>query len=566
MVKIIKFVYPYIVFIGLSLLNPALSFGQNSNTDTTPGNSSKQEEKVINQLVLISERIDFVRKQLNQLEKKSQTKEVSKQKEELELELNSLKKNFEARAAQTVPQDNSINGSEKMSWTDELQEITKPLLQSIHDLSEKPRKIGALENKISELETQIEEYLAAEKNLELILQKPEIQSIKNSRKRQNLIEKIEQLKTRYNSKLLELELEEALRNLDAIKQDKQTLWELFSDSAGEFARVRGLNISIALAAFVVSFILLSAIYKAIRGKGGLTQKLDPKLRKVFKTTFSVLAITISLGAGLFSLYLRNDWLLLSIAILILFAIIWTSRQLIPQFIQELKVIMNLGSIREGERIIWGGVPWFIEEIGFFVSLSNPKLESGLLQIPVGKFLDLDSRPIIENEEWFPTEKNDYVMLEDGAYGYVESQTLERVVLQRLGSPKYYPTTDFLQLKPVNLSKGFLLYLEFGLDYGIQDKICDEIPELFENELKKSLQTYFLEEPPGISSLSVYFNQAAASSLNLIVFVKVDGRYASSYYSIKREINKNMVRVCNENNLSIPFNQLTVHKAGESDTN
>ncbi len=555
--RVIRVAYLYLVFLILFSLNPGLGFGQDTTSDTN---------QIYDQLVLISERIDTIREELNKLGKKNQTNEVVKQSKELDLELNVLKKNFEARATQIAPKDLLANDSGKINWTSELQEIAKPLLQSIHELSKKPRKIGELENKIGELETQIEQYQVAEKNLNLILQQREKESVKNPQKHQNLLDKIEQLKTRYNSKLLELELEETQKNLGVIKQDKQTFWELFSDSAGEFFRVRGLNITIALAAFIVSFILLNTLSKTIRRKGGLPSKLDPKLRKVLKTTFSVVAITVSLGAGLFALYLRNDWLLFSIAILILFAIIWTSRQLIPQVIQELKIIMNLGSIREGERVIWGGVPWLIEEIGFFVTLSNPKLESGLLQIPVGKFMDLDSRPIIENEEWFPTDKNDYVMLEDGAYGLVESQTMERVILQRLGSPKYYPTADFLQLKPLNLSKGFLLILEFGLDYGIQDKICETIPELFENELKKSLQTYFLEEPPGISSLSVYFNEAAASSLNLIVLAKVDGKHANSYYSLKREINKIMVRICNENNLSIPFNQLTVHTSGENDTN
>jgi hypothetical protein len=96
-----------------------------------------------------------------------------------------------------------------------------------------------------------------------------------------------------------------------------------------------------------------------------------------------------------------------------------------------------------------------------------------------------------------------------------------------------------------------------LDYGVQNDICEKIPALFEEGLKKNLEKYYSTEPPAILSLYVYFSEAAASSLNLIVVAAFHGKYAEDYYPLKWEINKIMVQICNENNFTIPFTQLTV---------
>lgn len=162
----------------------------------------------------------------------------------------------------------------------------------------------------------------------------------------------------------------------------------------------------------------------------------------------------------------------------LIALGWTSRQLIPKFLQELRLILNFGTVREGERMFWKGVPWLVKEIGVNAILMNPRLEGGLINLPVGELIGQHSRPFVKEEEWFPTDTGDWVILSDDTYGKVLSQTPEQVILENLGSRKYYLSPEFLTLKPKNLSSGFTLRIKFGLDYGVQSRICHELPDLF----------------------------------------------------------------------------------------
>jgi len=167
---------------------------------------------------------------------------------------------------------------------------------------------------------------------------------------------------------------------------------------------------------------------------------------------------------------------------------------------------------------------------------------------------------VENEPWFPTRLNDWVLLGDDCYGKVEYQTMEQVVinLKEGGALKYYKTEDFLAQNPVNISNGFEYSIEFGLDYEIQARICDEIPVLFTTEIKRHLQLYFEGDDPNFYALEVLLDSAGESSLNMVVEVYVHGRLAHLYDECRREILTTLVRICNEHGLGIPFNQLTVH--------
>ena len=122
------------------------------------------------------------------------------------------------------------------------------------------------------------------------------------------------------------------------------------------------------------------------------------------------------------------------------------------------------------------------------------------------------------------------------------------------------TSEFLTLKPRNLSSGYLIVIKFGLDYSIQNKICDEIPSLFQSNLEKKFRDKLKSQPPIIKYLEVRFDHAGPSSLDLIILAGVDGNHAAEYYSLKREIYKTLVATCNAEGLTIPFNQMTLTMA------
>ncbi len=530
-------------------------------------------EKLRFQLLQVTKMSSLNREELKSLQKKDPTREVTDRVEQLQNELDDLNKNFETLATQLHATDIPAQQITELGWLDELQEITRPLLKALREITQRPRRIDNLKARIDSLKSQILSYQEAQENLESLLRlngKPPkvINDEKDNRVSSKQIvdnykENLQRLADKYNPELLQLELDETTRSLHELQTDGTTVFSVVSESIGEFLKERGNHFLLAVSTFFGLLWFLSFLYKVIQDRTKLFSRFNRSARKIVKTVYNLIIFVVSALISLLVLYLLDDWLLLSFIVLFLIALSWTSRQLIPKFLQELRLILNFGTVREGERMFWKGVPWLVKEIGVNAILMNPRLEGGILNLPVGELIGQHSRPFVKEEEWFPTSNGDWVILSDETYGKVASQTPEQVILENLGSRKYYLSPEFLTLKPKNLSSGFTLLINFGLDYGVQSRICHELPDLFLSALEKNTQDLQDSKPPVFDFLKVQFSDPGASSLNLIVIAGVNGTYGCDYYSLQRKINNIMVQVCNENDLIIPFNQMTLSMSPET---
>ena len=73
--------------------------------------------------------------------------------------------------------------------------------------------------------------------------------------------------------------------------------------------------------------------------------------------------------------------------------------------------------------------------------------------------------------------------------------------------------------------------------------------------------YFEGISPDFNFLEVRFDNLGASSLNLMVVIHANGKCATNRHEENRkEILKALVQICNTNNLTIPFNRLTINMA------
>jgi hypothetical protein len=190
-------------------------------------------------------------------------------------------------------------------------------------------------------------------------------------------------------------------------------------------------------------------------------------------------------------------------------------------------------------------------------LVNPALRGGKLLLPLSELTALISRPYDEGEPWFPTRENDFVLLSDQTFGCVALQTPEVVQLRVAGSDSTYPVGAFLSSNPQNLSlHGFSIVLKFGVDYQHQALATGEIRKKFEDYLAAHLK----ESQVGghLKEFFVEFDEAAASSLNFLVYASFAGEAAESYGRIRRVLQGLAVDACNANGWVIPFNQMTVH--------
>ena len=542
--------FAYFLILTLFISLPASSFSEET--------SDKLELQ--RHLILITKKTIVLEKEVDALRKKSETKENLQKIIDLQTQIDRLNLNFDSLATNLALQDTSLKKKEKSPWAKQLEEITSPLLQAIRDLTEKPRKVDSLKKRISELEN----TLALHKEASLSLKKLEtVQSkIANSSKPEEVryLSRLALLQNKYDPELPELNMNESRKNLDQILSSDESLIDSAKNQIKDFFKNRGKNLLITIATFCGLWWVLNRLRKWVL-RFNLFSQLSPAFGKLFSAAYNIFILIICLLVGMACLYFFNDWLLISLIVMVLILVAWTSRQYLPTFLQEIKLIVNLGTVREGERFIWNGVTWLVKDIGLSAILVNADLEGGEIRLPVRELIDKHSRPVVEGEPWFPTKIKDWVILDDGSYGWVKHQTLEQVVLSLKGdSLKYYSTADFLSQSPLNISTGFRYCIEFGLDYGVQDRICDEIPTLIESGLKNQLSKYFEGGSPDFNFLEVCFDNPGANSLNLMVVIHVNGKCAEHHEEYRREIQTALVQICNTNNLTIPFNQLTINMA------
>jgi hypothetical protein len=546
-----RLAFTFFLFFSVSL--PLSSFSEETHL------------KLQRHLILITKKTIVLEKEIDALRKKSETKENLQKIIDLQTQIDRLNLNFDSRATNLSLEDSSLKKKEKSPWTKQLEDITAPLLQAIRDLTEKPRKVDSLKKRISSLTNTLAIHKEASQNL--IELESTRKKIENSSKPEDkrYLSRLALLQNKYDPELTRLNLEEAKKDLNEILSSDESLLDTAKNQVKDFLKNRGKNLLITITTFCGLWWLLNRLRRWIL-RLNLFAQLSPAFGKLFSAAYNIFILIICLIVGLACLYFFNDWLLISLIVMILLLVAWTSRQYLPTFLQEIKLIVNLGTVREGERFIWNNVPWLVRDIGLSAILVNENLQGGELRLPVRDLIDKHSRPVVEGEPWFPTKVKDWVILNDGSYGCVKHQTLEQVVLRMKGdSLKFYSTIEFMNHSPLNISAGFRYCIELGLDYKVQDRIGEEIPTLIENGLKNILAKFFTGDSPDFTFLEVRFDNPSASSLNLMIIIHADGKCADRYEENRREIQTALVQTCNENNLTIPFSQLTINMADNPPT-
>jgi hypothetical protein len=229
----------------------------------------------------------------------------------------------------------------------------------------------------------------------------------------------------------------------------------------------------------------------------------------------------------------------------------------PRYVQEGRLLLNVGAAREGERVIYEGLPFRITSLNLYTELRNPELE-GVIRLPLSTLAQLISRPR-GNESWFPCSVGDYLLLADGSFAHVMQQSIDWVRLKVMGSIVQIDSADFLQQQVRNISsEGFGIAVTFGIDYQHQPIALQEVPQ----RLREALDAAFASSDfgAGLKDLQVEFKAAGVNSLDYLVYASMEGSSASSYFVIGRLIQHSCVAVCNEEGWIIPFTQVTLHQA------
>jgi hypothetical protein len=343
-----------------------------------------------------------------------------------------------------------------------------------------------------------------------------------------------------------------------------TFWQAATTMIGDFIKNRGLNLLLAIGAAVLAFILTRRIYAWFRRISPMHHKKGGSLigRASDLIAFST-AIFVSITCVLVVLFARGDWLLLTVTAILLFGILWAGKTALPPYVEQIRMLLNLGAVREDERIIYRGLPWRVETLGFYTVFENPALHGGRMRVPLRKVMGMISRKSRHDEPWFPCQQGDWVVLADETHGQIEHLTPEQVVLKCRGdSLKTYQTQEFLELAPENLAPGFRARSVFGIDYAHQAISTAEVPAVLHAAVHEALVREFGEET--VKAVMVDFNEANSSSLDYSIRADLTHAAAPRYRHIPRMMQRACVDACNAQGWVIPFKQITLHQARNSE--
>lgn len=511
--------------------------------------------KVLNEISLsITEQMKAVEKKMRLLmraKSEQEKKQLQSEIANMEYAISQQAESFEMILTTGLQLNNKKPEKVEFNWQKDLLEIIQPIMNELHEMTAVKRELNRLQQQMSFYQSQIRNSHKALNHMKQTDQA----SLKPS-----ALARFKQVQEKWQMQLDDSEhLLEVAQLRHAEMQDSQTAEVTIGEQIKAFFAGRGNTMLIAVGAFFLVFVVMKLLWKPIDWVQKKSNKRKTYMQRVIALIYHLIMIILAITAVFYVFSLRNDQVLTGIGVLLLVIIIWALKSSIPGYIAEIQTFLHAGPVREGERIVYNGVPLQVGDLNFHTKLTNPDLPGLVVRLPLSDLLNYVSRPLGSDEPWFPCKVRDFVLLSDGTYGMVKHISIESVVLSLSDGrmPKTYMVSEFLAASPRNLSQGFFVTSEFGIDYKYQQNCTTEIPEIFRAGIRQGLA----QETFGsaLLDLTVQFCQANASSLDYKIFAKFDGQAASDYYPIMRALQRYAVEVCNQQQWEIPFAQLTVHR-------
>lgn len=466
-----------------------------------------------------------------------------------------LFRDFESIATGIDPEEYEGEIEGEFVFSDEIDSLLRPLIEELKELTEEPREIEELRRQQENWRERLETTRTALRNLDTL---SESQPIPES------LEKfLSVIRATWDARARQAEnrVQALTYQLEQAERSQRSILTAIKDGFRSFYRSRGRNFVLSVLAFFATLFLFRYLHRLLHRRFSWHERKNRpfylRLLDVGLYLFSLLGATL---AAIATLYATGDWVLMGLALIILVGLALAAKNALPRVLNQSRLLLNLGEIREGERVIYNGVPWRVERLSFYTTFRNDHLRGGMVRLPVTHLSDLVSRPIAEGEQWFPCDEGDWIELPDGVRGRVVAQTPEYVQLVELGGAKVtIPTIDFLAASPRNLSCNFRISSTFGIDYQHQADCTTKIPEKMWAHLTREIFA-LVENRELVLSLKVEFASAGASSLDYAIIADFDGALASKIQVLERALQRFAVDCCNANGWVIPFTQVTIHEA------
>ncbi len=483
----------------------------------------------------------------------SEKTKITLQLDRLSSDLTNIENNFEQIATGLNAELNNNKPVQKFNFKDDIGALIQPIVKEMKHVTSDIRQKARLRDEVTFYSEKFLQAGVAVENLRILTSKTKnkklLITLKNLNKRWK--RRLKQAKS--NHRAAELQL----HNMETESNKKSFLGNT-QEYLKNFFQRRGLYLSLGALAIICVLLLSRLFYKYILaglvGRTSATRTFKQRLVELLHRILTAMAVIM---APMAVFYIAEDWLLFSLGILLLFGLAWTLKYTVPKMWNQMLLMLNVGPVREGERIVLSGLPWRVKHLNLYTVLDNPTADLKM-RVPIEKMVGKISRPIVKGEPWFPCKKSDWVILSDGVRGKVVGLSHEMVELvERGGARVNYQMADFLGQSPRNISQSFRLKETLGISYDLQAESTGSILE----KLDKHVREQIIKEGYGddLMNLRVEFAAASASSLDIVIIADFKGSQAPVYNRLRRAIQRWCVDACSKYDWEIPFAQMVLHR-------
>lgn len=426
--------------------------------------------------------------------------------------------------------------------------IVYPLLREMKQLSERPRAIEKLSAQIAFYQQRND---ALDKGL------IHLRDVIATTKDRKLLQPLRALETNATEAQGEIQqkLDSLQRRYQDLRDESPPLWSSIGSAMADFTTGMGWHLLLALilaaAAYFIVVLLARLPLRILEKRRIETYTLVERSVHFFSRVLGVLLFAIIFLMVLYSL---NEWVLLGVATIIFIGMFFGLKNMMPNYLSEIRTALNWGSVRQGERLMYNGLPWRIADLDFYTVLHNPAL-SGLVRVPLTQISKLSSRPFHKDEPWFPTKVGDFVLMNDGIQGRVERQTPEIVQINAGESLISYRTEKFLDARPQNLSHGFVATCVFGVDFQHRRDALTSIEKCFQEALQRSLPAQDFAD--ACVHCNAEYKGSTATALEFRLLAVFKGEAAEHQGRVQRWLQRTALECAINNGWEIPSQPIRI---------
>ncbi|MDB6119947.1 MAG: hypothetical protein JWO08_3728, partial [Verrucomicrobiaceae bacterium] len=466
---------------------------------------------------------------------------------ELHQRLGQAQRDFEAIATGVSEPEQQQAAAVKFDLANEVNDLLGPMVLELKTATEQPRVIERLREELAFQQKRAEQAKQAVEELDATLKS--VPRAKDGTPEAALRRALLDTQSKWKNAITDAQgrVETARYRLNDAIANRKSLWQTLSLAAKAFFLKRGLNLVLAVLVFFGVSLAWRAMHQWFAWISpwhtGATQR--PFAARVLDVGYHAMALVMGTLAALLVLYVQGDWLLLGLSLIALLGLLLAAKNGLPKYYTQARLLVNLGEVREGERVVVNGLPWQVKSINMFTDLINPALRNGLLRLPIAQVVGMGSRPTSTGEPWFPCKEDDWVLLADGTFGKAVCLTPEFVQLVQLGGAfKTYTTPGFVGQNPVTFANGFRVSAIVKVHPDHRADALKTIPEAVQATIEKGLAT--LVEPDQVRSVKVEFRAVIPAALEFDVVADFDGEAAEKYPTLQRAVQRFCLQALNAN--------------------